>query len=1295
MSARGRPPRVTYEQVELAALEIVSAGGRPTVGAIQQKLDVRSSTLVSRHLSQWERARRATRARTPFTVGAEDVAVLGPADFTRLLNHLIRLEARILGVPTAPDLTVRTNDPDGGIDGRLVWQGDPEPTPRLPARHLVWQFKTGQRLSESALSNELLMTGGPNLKPRVREALAAGGTYVLFSAADMTPDQKLRRVAAMSAAALPHSKGVEPHIAIVAGEEIAAWAAQDLAARSLLIRAAGRDHPALLTAYDEWTRQEAYQNPYVWTDGTDEIAKQIRAVAQTPGALFRLTGAPGLGKSRLALEALRTLAEADGSVVYFDARYPNSGLQLLSAIPEWRRRGVGGVLVVDDCDLTLHQQIAGAIAGSSMSVITIFYRYESPTNPQVGNALRPTTPNVIEKIVGGFGGQIGAANFRRIVEYAEGWPLMAVLVHNALRNEHVMIADLTDDQLTERLIGERENSDAYATLALLALFDHVGCIADVAGEWAQLRETFLPSVPADKAVRFIEQFIRKRLISQIGRYWRVTPPPLALRLTRRWLECTSSGKRTELFTVLSPALTEALANRFGDVTTETSLALAEELLSPSGPFGTLKGLLGKTNTSIVQELSSVNPAAGAAALTRILGSLSEKQLFGIDEEDGRQNLVWTLEALAFHRAHFQSAARLLFALARNENAKNGNNASGTLEKLFAVEGSQTEAPPELRVVILKEMLRIDTRASRDLVARCLKRILSIHPATVMLGVESQGGRPALVEWRPTIWKPIFDYLAEAVTIGLELSTRKDGFDLARDVIADGLPLLARYRRWDDVERAVARLKGPAWPKAVDRLNWSIRHDLPAEDAGDVARASGILRSLMPSDFKEQVKLYVSDAPLQLEQVENSAVDRSIENVDRFAQSVIDQGRVRDAFELVSTGMSHRLPHAFGQAIARRTADRQQVVDDVFVAFANADEPRNDLALMSVLGTLSELDPSVRQPLLQRIFDDQRLIAALPAAVIWPRVDGESIDLLIRAFREGRIPEPPRANLFMGSAYAAVPTEKVRELADVFLARGWYHTVIALLTFGIQDRSGLDDVFQRVIIASKFIEKPMEDIHEWTLFEIAKRLARESAQFAVAITDALIGLAMSKKADFGARRRVSELWPEVLRHDAVWQDFVERYGSLGRRERWGLLIATQQSMTARGGERLAIEGRPRADLIAFAEAYPDDVPMLLAQYGTTTRADKDGRLRFTPLIVDLLEYFGDRDDVLRALDASLQSFLTVGPRAGYYAERIRMLDELPTSRHLKVQLWKETLQSQLDRERRQAQLDDDEMEQGIF
>ena len=116
---------------------------------------------------------------------------------------------------------------------------------------------------------------------------------------------------------------------------------------------------------------------------------------------------------------------------------------------------------------------------------------------------------------------------------------MAVLVLKAIRNDSVMIADLTNDQITQRLIGCSEDSDAYAVLALLGLFDHVGYRESVASEWEPLRTTILPHVSRDA----------------FHRYWRVTPPPLAVRLTRRWLEDALPETLEQLF---SPGFTRWL-----------------------------------------------------------------------------------------------------------------------------------------------------------------------------------------------------------------------------------------------------------------------------------------------------------------------------------------------------------------------------------------------------------------------------------------------------------------------------------------------------------------------------------------------------------------------------------------------------------------------------------------------------------------------------------------------------------------------------------------------------------------
>lgn len=1292
MAKRGRPGSISYADVEGATLRLLADGKRPTLRAVREQLGgVGSLQLIQRHLATWEAERARSQASDPFSVSAADVEALAPADFAALINHLVRLEARQQDIPAVPDTTMRINDADGGIDGMLSWRHGPKRTRRLPAREFVWQSKSGKRLAPSDLVREMMRRDGAELKPRIREVLAAGGAYVVFSALDMTADQKLTRVHAMKAAARPQLEDIDPLISIVAADEIAAWAAEDLWSRTFLIRAAGREHTSLLATFDEWASQPGFDNPYVWNDVTEGIAERIRDAAKKPGSVFRLNGAPGLGKTRLVLEALRSLSEDGFGIVYFDARYTGSGLQLLSSIPDWRRLGVGGIIVVDDCELNLHNQVSKAIVGTGMSAITIDFHPEL----LVDATLRQTSSETINKIVQGFTPAPSVQNALRIVEYAQGWPLMAILVLKAMRNERFAIADLTNDELTQRLIGHSEDSDQYAILSLLALFDHVGCLERVQSEWEELRSTFLPTISHDAFHRIVKRFERSGLVVAIGRYWRVTPPPLALRLTRRWLDEASPEARERLFTGLPEQLTESLARRFGEVTTETSVALSAELLGSAGRFGSFDGIIGRTNAKIFRALAGVNPGAAIGALTRVFTMLTDGDLMEIDESKGRQSLVWALEAIAFHAEFFTSAALLLFDLARNENASHSNNAGGTLCKFFSVNGSQTEAPPEQRIAVLAQMLKRDDDESYRLVARALSRVLSISPNTVVLGVESQGGRPSLIEWHPTIYKDIFDYVRSSLNIALELSTRSStAFDLARDVVADGIPLLIRYRLFDELERATAPLIGRAWPKAVDRLKWSIRHNLKEEDYEGKKRATSVLEALTPTDFSEQVKLFVSSPPHDLEYSSTGSIDRTAENIERFAAMTIEQNRVREVFDIISTGWQHRMPHAYGHAVAKLSLDKDAVVSAVLDAYRAASEPRNDLALMAVLGSVGESDPARRSAILRQMFDDKKLVQALPAAVVWPRAAPEDIDLLTQAYTEERISEQPRANLFMGRAYENVDEERIRALAEVFLSKGWRSSVIAMLTFGILDKGQYDDIFKRVILDSKFVSEEMDDIHEWSLFEITKRLVTDDCGFALAIAEQMFDLALSDDGDFGARRRVADLWPLLLAHDSVWKAFKERYSSLEYDGRWRLLIATQHDSLALAEDRLAVERRSTEDLIAFANEN-EDVPRLLAQYALMVDGENDGALRITPLMMALLENFGERDDVLRSIEANIHSFLSVGPRAAYYAMRVDLVNQIPSFGRARIEVWKQELRANLEAELRRASLRDEEMDKGIF
>ena len=132
-----------------------------------------------------------------------------------------------------------------------------------------------------------------------------------------------------------------------------------------------------------------------------------------------------------------------------------------------------------------------------------------------------------------------------------------------------------------------------------------------------------------------------------------------------------------------------------------------------------------------------------------------------------------------------------------------------------------------------------------------------------------------------------------------------------------------------------------------------------------------------------------------------------------------------------------------------------------------------------------------------------------------------------------------------------------------------------------------------------------------------------------------------------------------------------------------------------GHRLALEVLPLDTLVDFARAYPDDVPWFLAYRGQMVVAKRNAPLVISDLMKALLQNFGDRDDVLRNLDANFHSFMTVGPMADYYDERLELVEDIPAFGNPKIAAWKEDLRCGLSRERDRAKATDDEFESGIF
>jgi hypothetical protein len=120
--------------------------------------------------------------------------------------------------------------------------------------------------------------------------------------------------------------------------------------------------------------------------------------------------------------------------------------------------------------------------------------------------------------------------------------------------------------------------------------------------------------------------------------------------------------------------------------------------------------------------------------------------------------------------------------------------------------------------------------------------------------------------------------------------------------------------------------------------------------------------------------------------------------------------------------------------------------------------------------------------------------------------------------------------------------------------------------------------------------------------------------------------------------------------------------------------------------------PENTLFAWAHAHPDSAPAFLAAIvPTLTNRNVDaGEQRWHPMMKRLLDEFGEREDVLRAIARNLYTFGWTGSRATYFALYSGPLQELHSHPIGAVRRWSERMTSQFEQETTSARDEDDEL-----
>jgi hypothetical protein len=605
------------------------------------------------------------------------------------------------------------------------------------------------------------------LKAEIERLFGNDGAYILVLFAEMTNPLKRKREGAIKEE-LERMGYVNPKIRVYTINQIIGFAERFFSLVAWL-----KGYPIECFPYEKWAENSDVSIPRTFISdeqretAIEGIREKLRSRDDNSPA-FRIIGLSGLGKTRLAFQALSP-DDIRNRVIYARAEtFRNSTLHNTLVIDD----GLEAIIVVDDCSSEDHDILVRSFSnrGPRLNLITISYETHRCPPPTLSYQLGPLSQEDIRKLLSEEVKGLPQNVIHRLADFADGYPRVALLLAESYLSGDSTREDIlavNDDVLINKLIAGRNDSSSdwfrktKKVLMGLSLFEKVAYKGNLPSEARWVAD--LVNVAWTEFQELVNEQ-RKRGIIQGEYFIHVTPFFLAAHLAREWWDTYGNDLDFEEFIQNIPAefgaeMTDRFISRFPYITTtDPGRKLVRKLLSNEGIFA--DGSLLKTDigAKFFLKLTEADPESALNCLKRTIGTWSKKEL--LDFRIGRREIVWALERIVIWRYLFADAARLLLALGEAENESYSNNASGVFADLFSPAPgpvAPTEASLEERYPILMEAINSDSAKRKFLALKGFRKALQSGHFTRTVGPEYQGSRPPPDLWTPKTYKEIFDY----------------------------------------------------------------------------------------------------------------------------------------------------------------------------------------------------------------------------------------------------------------------------------------------------------------------------------------------------------------------------------------------------------------------------------------------------------------------------------------------------------------------------------------------------------
>ncbi len=1207
-------------------------------------------------------------------VTGTDIRALDRWEFPQLLRHLLSVEARANNLPHHRIHVASNIDaPDGGIDGRMQWEGGLKLTNFLPSRLTGFQLKSGT-ISASKAGSDVLNKDGRTVKDMVRSVLSEGGHYIMLCSRAYTSKGILERASRIRQAVRDTGLTInDAQIDFRDADLIAMWANAYPSVAAWVKERATPGTYAHFQSWSHWSGSSKHcQSPWVDDQRLPIVKEHLREYLSRPNAVVRILGLSGIGKSRLVLEALGS-TEANGAghplkdLVLYTALSEFGSEAINAAVQNLTNSGNQALIVVNDCDPQAHKVLTGMVArtGSGLSLITIDNDVPTERQDDATLIVRQAASSTIEGIINCILPDLPSEDLDRLVRFSDGFPWVAMRIANVWHTP-VPVPHVTDDRMVDTFVLGRSSQDRDRRLASAERLAAFGQIMLDSSPGGQLNEiaSLGPELNSDHLYADIRKFVDRGVAQMWWQLAVMQPGPIAMKLTeRQWSKWTPTVWERVLAGDTNPQLKVLASRQLALInTTDIAAEVLAYVCRSGGSFDSFDSLGKPGHAEVLSNLAEIDPRLVVDCVSKALSQVED-----LTSVDGklRRYLVLALRKVAFYPNTFIEGASIILRFALSENDGSGQLSTGffgagLFEDIFPAFLGNTAADGNSRLSFLDKAADTDDLAQRLLIVQALLAGAKTGSFRRLIGDETHGSRPALISWHPT-WQEFNTYVEECVNRLIDFALGDDEAAAAALAgLGDAINGLILSGFINLAEKAICQLSGKPdyWPEAVNSLGRILAYHGDGISPDVAARVNVLEARLRPNTIPSRVQAVITnpplDCPLPLRVAYEAQHQRPTESVRELTAELVKQPAVLSAVLSTISHGRQEMAFVFGKNLAELVDSPSEWLTPIVRAALEAPASQRNLDLLAGFATgLNEFYPDAVDEFKGLVVRSPELAPAFPLICSQIGIAASDIPLAIRALEEGILPANSLRHWYFGAKLADMPASAVAPLFDAMLEHSVEAFTLAVELIGsycYHEPWQIDDIKPQIIRlaqnATRWNFSPNHQIVDHHFRQVMDLMLSKGRQdpdaraTVLALTKALTDMGGLSVERFNDGWFVKPVLPTLLSDypELSWPLIGQAVIS-DHKSAFLLKLMLQEPTPFEPSGQPPILSLPEDALFAWCHAYPDSAPAFAASVLPilTGKRDDGTDPSLHPVMSRLIDEFGDRDDVLKEIANSICPF----------------------------------------------------------